>query len=251
MVTGCGSADWRVERRLQSSATGCHSAPARPQRSEIACLRAFVLARPRSSCSAVTFPERSGRTVGCVGQAQPAPGHGPTGPEVIARRFRAASPALAWVLGGAVLVLAAAAVVLSALDRSAVDRHHRWRGHRPDLCRGGAGDRAAPAGQPDRLDDGRVHAGVRSRRRRQLLRGAVLPPRPPRASAGSAGPAAERGAGAVVRHVPGCHLAVPGRQGAGAPVAVGACGPMPGWWPSCWPSSWPRRPPRWPVTTYA
>jgi len=68
-----------------------------------------------SSCSAVTFPERSGRNVGCVGQAQPAPGHGPTGPEVTARGFRAASPALAWVLGGAVLVLAAGAVVLSAL----------------------------------------------------------------------------------------------------------------------------------------
>ena len=67
-----------------------------------------------SSCSAVTFPERSGRTVCCVGQAQPAQGHGPAGPEVTARRFGAASPALAWVLGGAVLVLAAAAVALSA-----------------------------------------------------------------------------------------------------------------------------------------
>ena len=52
--------------------------------------------------------------VGCVGQAQPAPGYGPAGPEVIARRFRA-SPGLAWVLGGAVVVLAAAAVVLAAL----------------------------------------------------------------------------------------------------------------------------------------
>ena len=68
-----------------------------------------------SSCSAVTFPERSGRTVGGVDQAQPAPGHGPAGPEVTARRFRAASPALAWVLGGAVLVLAVAAVLLTAL----------------------------------------------------------------------------------------------------------------------------------------
>jgi len=55
------------------------------------------------------------RSVACVGQAQPAPGHGPAGPEVTAGRFRAASPALAWVLGGAVLVLAAAAVVLSAV----------------------------------------------------------------------------------------------------------------------------------------
>ena len=36
------------------------------------------------------------------------------GPEVTARRFRAASPTLAWVLGGAVLVLAAAAVALTA-----------------------------------------------------------------------------------------------------------------------------------------
>jgi MFS family permease len=35
--------------------------------------------------------------------------------EVTVRRVRAASPALAWMLGGAVLVLAAAAVVLSAL----------------------------------------------------------------------------------------------------------------------------------------
>jgi len=69
------------------------------------------MAQPRSSCSAVTFPERSGRTVSCVGEAQPAP----AGPEVIARRFRAASPGLAWVLGGAVVVMAAAAVVLSAL----------------------------------------------------------------------------------------------------------------------------------------
>ena len=68
-----------------------------------------------SSCSAVTFPERSGRSVGSVGQAQPAPEHGPAEPEVTAGRFRAASPALAWVLGGAVLVLAAAAAVLSAL----------------------------------------------------------------------------------------------------------------------------------------
>ena len=42
-------------------------------------------------------------------------GYGPAGPEVIARRFRAASPGLAWVLGGAVVVLAAAAVVLRAL----------------------------------------------------------------------------------------------------------------------------------------
>jgi hypothetical protein len=50
-----------------------------------------------------------------VGQEQPAPGYGPAGPEVIARRFRAASPTLAWVLGGAVLVLAVAAVVLDAL----------------------------------------------------------------------------------------------------------------------------------------
>ena len=50
-----------------------------------------------------------------MGQAQPVPGHAPTGPGVTARRFRAASPALAWILGGAVLVLAAVAVVLSAL----------------------------------------------------------------------------------------------------------------------------------------
>jgi hypothetical protein len=35
--------------------------------------------------------------------------------EVIARRFRAASPGLAWVLGGAVVVLAAAAVAAKAL----------------------------------------------------------------------------------------------------------------------------------------
>ena len=52
--------------------------------------------------------------MGGVGQAQPAAGHGAAGPEVTARRFRAPSPPLAWVLGGAVLVLAAAAVVLSA-----------------------------------------------------------------------------------------------------------------------------------------
>jgi hypothetical protein len=64
---------------------------------------------------AVTFPERSGRTVGCVGQAQPTPRHASTGPEVTVRRFRAGPSALAWGLGGAVLVLAAAAVVLSAL----------------------------------------------------------------------------------------------------------------------------------------
>jgi MFS family permease len=63
----------------------------------------------------VTFPERSGRTVGLMGQAQPAPGNAPTAPEVTARRFRAVPPALAWLLGGAVLVLAAAAVVLSAV----------------------------------------------------------------------------------------------------------------------------------------
>ena len=50
-----------------------------------------------------------------MGGAQPAPRYGPAGPEVIARRFRAASPGLAWVLGGAVVVLAAAAVVLRAL----------------------------------------------------------------------------------------------------------------------------------------
>jgi hypothetical protein len=50
-----------------------------------------------------------------VGQAQPPPGNVPAGPEVTARRFREASPALAWVLGGAVLVVAAAAVVLRAL----------------------------------------------------------------------------------------------------------------------------------------
>ena len=62
----------------------------------------------------MTFPERSGRTVGRVGGAQPAPGYGPPGPEVIAR-FPAASPGLARVLGGAVVVLAAAAAVLSAL----------------------------------------------------------------------------------------------------------------------------------------
>jgi hypothetical protein len=43
-----------------------------------------------------------------VGQAQPELGHGPA-PEVIARRFHAAPPGLAWVLGGAVVVLAAAA----------------------------------------------------------------------------------------------------------------------------------------------
>ena len=55
------------------------------------------------------------RTVGCVGGARLAPGHGGAGPEVIARRLRAAPPGLAWVLGGAVVVLAAAAVVLSAL----------------------------------------------------------------------------------------------------------------------------------------
>jgi hypothetical protein len=54
-------------------------------------------------------------TVGCVGGAQPAPGYGPAGPEVVARRFRAAAPGLAWVLGAAVVVLAAAAVVLTAL----------------------------------------------------------------------------------------------------------------------------------------
>jgi hypothetical protein len=42
-----------------------------------------------------------------VRQAQPELGHGPA-PEVIARRFHAAPPALAWVLGGAVVVLAAA-----------------------------------------------------------------------------------------------------------------------------------------------
>jgi len=50
-----------------------------------------------------------------MGQAQPAPGHGPAGPKAIACRFGAVPPALAWVLGGAVAVLAAAAVVLSAL----------------------------------------------------------------------------------------------------------------------------------------
>ena len=49
------------------------------------------------------------------GTVQPAPGHAPTAPGVTAGRFRAASPALAWVLGGAVLVLAAAVGVLSAL----------------------------------------------------------------------------------------------------------------------------------------
>jgi hypothetical protein len=54
---------------------------------------------------AVTFPERSGPTVGRV----PLPGYAP---QVTARRGRTA---LAWVLGGAVLVLAAAVVVLSAL----------------------------------------------------------------------------------------------------------------------------------------
>ena len=37
------------------------------------------------------------------------------GSEVIARRFRAASPGLAWALGGAVVVLATAAIVLTAL----------------------------------------------------------------------------------------------------------------------------------------
>jgi len=47
-----------------------------------------------------------------VGQAQPAAGHVPSAPEVAARHVRAL--ALAWALGGAVLVLAAAAVVLSA-----------------------------------------------------------------------------------------------------------------------------------------
>ena len=54
---------------------------------------------------AVTFPERSGPTVGRVGQA-------PAASQVTARRGRSA---LAWVLGGAVVVLATAAVVLSAL----------------------------------------------------------------------------------------------------------------------------------------
>ena len=50
-----------------------------------------------------------------MGQVQSAPGHAPTAPEVNARRFRASSPALARVLGSAVLALAVAAVVLSAL----------------------------------------------------------------------------------------------------------------------------------------
>jgi len=57
-------------------------------------------------------PERYGPTVGCVDRVQSAPGRAPAG---TARRFRAMSPMLAWVLGGAVLVLAVAAVALDAL----------------------------------------------------------------------------------------------------------------------------------------
>ena len=203
-----------------------------------------------SSCSAVTFPERSGRTVCCVGQAQPAQGHGPAGPEVTARRFGAASPALAWVLGGAVLVLAAAAVALSAFaGQLSIDI---TAGVVIVLTFAGVGlviARRQPGnpigwimvaftlvyvlgGAANYYAVLYYHLGHRGLplAALALLLSAVQAP---------------SFAMFPVVILPFPDGTVPGAGGGGR------CGPTPGWWPSCWPSSSPRRPRRWPVTTSA
>jgi hypothetical protein len=61
---------------------------------------------------AVTFPERSARTVACVPEEQP-------GDQPAARRSRLASPVTATVLGVLVLVLLGVTAALSALVHKA------------------------------------------------------------------------------------------------------------------------------------
>src|SRR5580700_7575451 len=73
--------------------------------------RGRLLAAP----PAVTFPERSGRTVGGMREGNPAPA--PAVPGRPARRFRLASPATALVLAGLTVALFAAQWPFASLAR--------------------------------------------------------------------------------------------------------------------------------------
>jgi hypothetical protein len=61
--------------------------------------------RPAPMAPAVTFPERSGRSVGSVGGTQPAARQAPVNAEATARRFRLARPTVVTVLCALVVVL--------------------------------------------------------------------------------------------------------------------------------------------------
>ena len=72
------------------------------------------------ACGAVTFPERSGRTVALVGETQPAAGQAPVTARTAGRLSKMAAPAVAaWSLGVLIVLFCAALVPLAFAAREA------------------------------------------------------------------------------------------------------------------------------------